>query len=226
MNTASRAIHAILLLAFLFVPATTKAAEYLFYFDVSDSAIADRQAYLLELDRFVGQRLVSGDKAYLLLLNAETQHFKPFLTSEIPAPPGGISEKKKRDLIDSARSDLIVGAAEYLKSAPKANSTNILGAFVSAADHFRQEKVLPNSRCLVIFTDGLEVSRISGVNMEKQIPPKVPAKFVLPNDLQAEIHMIGIKPPNKSGAQETMRDFWQDAVSRSGSKLARYIRGL
>jgi hypothetical protein len=224
--TATNLLNRLIILWMLATPPMLAcAAEYLFYFDVSDSTHQDQRAHLQEFERFVEQRLNSGDSASLLLLNGDTRNFAPFLRGEIKAPPGGASEKKKRELIGAARANLVIDAAGYLKRTPKANSTNILGALISAADHYRQERVPVKERCLVIFTDGLEASALSGVNMEKTIPKKIPSGLPVPSDLQAEIHMIGVKPPAKAGAQESMRSFWEDAASRTGSRLVRYIRG-
>ena len=209
----------------LALPTLSLATEYLFYFDVSDSARSDQQMYLQEFERFVEQRAVPGDKIALLFLNGDTRNFQPFAHEEMKPPAGGASEKKKRQVLAGQRADLVVTAATYLKRAAKANSTNIIGAMISAADHFRQEHVTPDQRCVVIFTDGLEASTLSGINMERQIPKKVPAGVTLPADLSAELHMIGINPPAKAGAQEALRSFWEDVAGRTGSRLVRYIRG-
>lgn len=207
------------------LPSMVNAKDCLFYFDVSASVASDRRVYLDGFRNFAQNHLSAGDKVSFLSLNGETYNFSPFLRRNLIVE-SGLSSTREREVLNSIQSSLIVNLANFLRNTSTAQSTNILGALVSAADYFRQSGVPINQRCVVIFTDGMESSRISGVMMDKQIPLRVPREVSLPTDLQAEIHMIGINPPRTIGAQESLRSFWEDAASRTRSRLAHYIRSL
>ncbi len=216
-------LMSVVAIVFLTVTNPAEAKDFLFYFDVSDSARADHKAYAIEYARFLEENVQAGDRVFMLRLDGDTYNFAPFNRGELKAPSGGTSEKKKREAMDAARTDLIVALPKFLETTSPATSTNILGALVSGADYFNQNKIAAGDRTIVIFSDGQEASRMSKVNMEKQIPREVPASVKLPSNLEASIFMIGIRPPKKAGAQEAMRSFWEDAARKTGSKLVKYI---
>lgn len=211
------------ILAFATAANSGWATTYLVYFDVSSSAKQFHQSYVQDFAKFADRNLNFGDKVILQGLGLETQNFEPFFSSTMSAPSGGVSEKKKKEALEAARGDVIAAAPPFLKKPVKVDATNILGALVSAADYFQQNKVAAADRVLVLFTDGIEQSAMNKVNMEKLIPKTVPQNVKLPSNLSARIYMIGIYPPNKSGAQETLRNFWLDAAAKTSSSMEKYI---
>lgn len=199
------------------------ATSFLVYLDVSTSARQFHQNYVQDIAKFADRNFNSGDKVVLLALGQETQQFNPFASFELAPPSGGVSEKRKREALEGARGDIVAAVAVQLKKNIKANSTNILGAMVSASDYFQQNQVAPKDRSVILFTDGIEQSAINNINMGKVIPSSVPPNIKLPANLSARLYMIGVYPPNKPGAQETLRTFWKDAAAKTGSTLVQYI---
>lgn len=199
---------------------TASATTYLVYFDVSSSVRKDHKNYLKECIRFA-ERFKGGDKVIELRLDANTLQFNPFRTVSIDkANPALSAEANKRKLAQSI-SNTYAKLDSILAESDDSGETSILGAFVTAGDYFNQENIPQSDRALVIFTDGIEESRYSGIFMRKKIPASVSvSKLRIPADLQARVFMLGIDPKQlKSDSYSLQKGFWEDAVKSSGSEL-------
>lgn len=193
---------------------------------MSSSAVEHHQNYIQDFDKYVSENAKPGDTYTLLKISLETQHFSPFLSKTIEPAPSGISAKKKKRVIQTQLDDIVVSVPDALKKPIKVDATNLIGALQSSADYFSQKNTPATDRQVIIFTDGLEASKINKINMDKKIPEKLPKDLSLPKNLNAEVMMIGIYPPNKSGAKEALKSFWQQAIDATGSKLSVFIYRL
>lgn len=210
-----------LLLATITMPAT--ATQTLAYFDASSSAKKDHQHYMQDFEKYVATAK-TGDTFILSRINLESHNFSPFATFTLEAAPKGISSKRKQELEIEARDAIVTAVPIALKQPIEVDATNIIGALISANDYFKQKKVPIKERVILLFTDGIEQSKLNKINMEKAIPKTVPAEVVLPTDLNARVLMVGVSAPNKTGAQEAMRNFWQQVVGKTGSTLEMFLQ--
>jgi len=199
------------------------ATQTLAYFDASSSAKEYHQNYIQDFEKYVATAKV-GDTFILSRITIESHNFSPFGTYKLEAPAKGISSKRKKELEAEARDEIITAVPIALKQPTEVDATNIIGALTSANDYFKQKNVPVNERVILLFTDGMEQSKLNKINMEKSIPKTVPAHLVLPADLKARVFMIGVNAPNKTGAQEAMRSFWQQVISKTGSTLEMFLQ--
>lgn len=198
------------------------ATDTLAYFDTSSSALEYHQQYAQDFEKYVAKAKV-GDTFVLSRIDLESHHFSPFGTYSLEAPAKGISSKRKKELELEARDEIVTAVPLGLRKPSKVDATNIVGALSSANDYFTQNKVPENERVILLFTDGMEQSKINGINMERSIPKKIPKKLSLPEGLNAKVYMIGIYAPNKAGAETAMKTFWQKVVTKTGSSLEMFL---
>jgi hypothetical protein len=199
------------------------ATQTLAYFDASSSAKEYHQNYIQDFEKYVATAKM-GDTFILSRITIESHNFSPFGTYKLEAPAKGISSKRKKELEAEARDEIVTAVPIALKQPTEVDATNIIGALTSANDYFKQKNVPVNERVILLFTDGMEQSKLNKINMEKSIPKTVPTHLVLPADLKARIYMIGVNAPNKTGAQEAMRNFWQQVISKTGSTLEMFLQ--
>lgn len=199
------------------------ATETLAYFDASSSAIEYHQNYAQDFEKYVAKAKL-GDTFVLSRINLESHNFAPFGTYTLESPAKGLSAKRKKELEEEARDDIVTAVPIALKKPTEVDATNIIGALTSANDYFEQKHVPAADRVILLFTDGMEQSKINKINMAKSIPKTIPASLVLPTTLNARVYMIGVSAPNKAGAQEAMRNFWQQVVTKTGSKLEMFLQ--
>lgn len=200
-----------------------QATQTLAYFDASSSAKEYHQNYIQDFEKYVATAK-TGDTFILSRITIESHNFAPFGTYTLEAPAKGISSKRKKELETEARDEIITAVPIALKQPTEVDATNIIGALTSANDYFKQKNVPVNERVILLFTDGMEQSKLNKINMEKAIPKTIPAHLVLPADLKARVYMIGVNAPNKTGAQEAMRNFWQQVISKTGSTLEMFLQ--
>ncbi|HOY71345.1 MAG TPA: hypothetical protein PL131_11615 [Methylotenera sp.] len=210
-------------LLMLAAPIAAYATQTLAYFDASSSAKEYHQNYAQDFEKYVANAK-TGDTFVLSRITVESHNFAPFGTYTIEAPAKGLSAKRKKELEDEARDEIITAVPIALKQPTEVDATNIIGALTSANDYFKQKNIPVNERVILLFTDGMEQSKINKINMEKAIPKTIPANLVLPADLKAKVYMIGVNAPNKAGAQEAMRNFWQQVISKTGSTLEMFLQ--
>lgn len=192
------------------------ANQVMVFVDMSDSAGVARNGYFADFQKLPLKR---GDTVLLLPLGRGTHNYAPFAKAKLPLPDATLSPSSNENLLKDARMGLLRSLKAKL-SEPPVNITSILGAFVAAQDYFFQEKVPQRERVIYILSDMIEQSRDSGINMAKAIPDKLPERLVLPTDLGATVHMVGV---TIDGAhQARLRSFWEQAVKRTGSTLATY----
>lgn len=219
--------HAVLATCFgllLGVSSSAFATQTLAYFDTSSSTQSFHQGYVQDFAKYVETTAKTGDGFLLMRIGLETQHFAPFGTYVIEAAPKGISPAKKKQFEQDSKDAVVMSVPAALKQPVKYDATNIIGALVSAGDYFRQKNIPPQDRVIILFTDGIEQSGVNKINMAKGIPKKLPATVKLPEDLNARVLMIGVYPPNKPGAQEALRGFWQQVIEKTGSKLEMFLQ--
>lgn len=202
---------------------SAQATQTLAYFDASSSAKEYHQNYAQDFEKYVAMAK-TGDTFILSRITVESHNFAPFGTYKLEEPAKGISAKRKKELEAEARDDIVTAVPIALKQPTEVDATNIIGALTSANDYFKQKNVPENERVILLFTDGMEQSKINKINMAKAIPKTIPANLVLPTDLKARVYMIGVNAPNKAGAQEAMRNFWQQIISKTGSKLEMFLQ--
>lgn len=202
---------------------SAQATQTLAYFDASSSAKEYHQNYAQDFEKYVATAK-TGDAFVLSRITVESHNFAPFGTYTLEAPAKGISSKRKKELEAEARDDIVTAVPIALKQPTEVDATNIIGALTSANDYFKQKNVPDGERVILLFTDGMEQSKINKINMEKAIPKTVPAHLTLPNNLNARVYMIGVSAPNKAGAQEAMRNFWQQVITKTGSKLEMFLQ--
>ncbi len=200
-----------------------QATQTLAYFDASSSAKEYHQNYAQDFEKYVATAK-TGDTFILSRITVESHNFAPFGTYKLEETAKGISAKRRKELEAEARDDIVTAVPIALKQPTEVDATNIIGALTSANDYFKQKNVPENERVILLFTDGMEQSKINKINMEKAIPKTIPANLVLPTDLKARVYMIGVNAPNKAGAQEAMRNFWQQIISKTGSKLEMFLQ--
>lgn len=199
------------------------ATQTLAYFDSSSSAVEYHQNFAQDFEKYVAKAKM-GDTFILSRIGLESGNFAPFGTYTLEAPAKGLSSKRKNELEEEARDDIVTAVPIALKKPTAVDATNIIGALTSANDYFKAKNVPPNERVILLFTDGMEQSKINKINMAKGIPKTLPAKLILPAGLNAKVYMIGIYPPNKAGAQEAMRSFWQQVMAKTGSSLEMFLQ--
>lgn len=199
------------------------ATQTLAYFDSSSSAVEYHQNFAQDFEKYVAKAKM-GDTFVLSRIGLESGNFAPFGTYTLEAPAKGLSSKRKNELEEEARDDIVTAVPIALKKPTAVDATNIIGALTSANDYFKAKNVPPNERVILLFTDGMEQSKINKINMVKGIPKTLPAKLILPAGLNAKVYMIGIYPPNKAGAQEAMRNFWQQVMAKTGSSLEMFLQ--
>lgn len=209
----------------LFTALPAQATQTLAYFDASSSAKEYHQNYAQDFEKYVTNAKM-GDTFVLSRITVESHNFAPFGTYTLEAPAKGISAKRKKELESEARDEIVTAVPIALKKPTEVDATNIIGALTSANDYFKQKNVPENERVILLFTDGMEQSKINKINMEKSIPKTIPANLVLPTDLKARVYMIGVNAPNKAGAQEAMRNFWQQIIAKTGSKLEMFMQRM
>jgi hypothetical protein len=212
-----------LLASALLSPIQAHAVQTLAYFDASSSAVEYHQNFAQDFEKYVAKAKM-GDTFILSRIGLESGNFAPFGTYTLEAPAKGLSSKRKKELEEEARDDIVTAVPIALKKPTAVDATNIIGALTSANDYFKAKNVPVNERVILLFTDGMEQSKINKINMAKGIPKTLPAKLVLPTDLNAKVYMIGIYPPNKAGAQEAMRNFWQQVMTKTGSSLEMFLQ--
>jgi hypothetical protein len=212
-----------LLASALLSPIQASAVQTLAYFDASSSAVEYHQNFAQDFEKYVAKAKM-GDTFILSRIGLESGNFAPFGTYTLEAPAKGLSSKRKKELEEEARDDIVTAVPIALKKPTVVDATNIIGALTSANDYFKAKNVPPNERVILLFTDGMEQSKINKINMAKGIPKTLPAKLVLPAGLNAKVYMIGIYPPNKAGAQEAMRNFWQQVMTKTGSSLEMFLQ--
>lgn len=199
------------------------ATQTLAYFDASSSAKEYHQNYAQDFEKYVATAK-AGDTFVLSRISLESHNFAPFGTYKLEAPAKGLSAKRKKELEEEARDDIVTAVPIALKQPTEVDATNIVGALTSANDYFKQKNVPPSERVILLFTDGMEQSKINKINMAKSIPKTIPATLTLPTGLNAKVYMIGVSAPNKAGAQEAMRNFWQQVISKTGSTLEMFLQ--
>lgn len=219
IRTLASSVSALLLASTLQAHATQTLA----YFDASSSAKEYHQNYIQDFEKYVETAKV-GDTFILSRITVESHNFAPFGTYKLEAPAKGISSKRKKELETEARDEIITAVPIALKQPTEVDATNIIGALTSANDYFKQKNVPESERVILLFTDGMEQSKLNKINMEKAIPKTVPKHLVLPADLKARVYMIGVSAPNKTGAQEAMRNFWQQIIGKTGSTLEMFLQ--
>ncbi len=198
------------------------ATETLAYFDASSSAKQYHQNYMQDFEKYVA-KAKTGDTFVLSRIDLETHHFSPFGTYKLEAPRKGISAKKKKELAAELRDNIVMAVPIELRKPSKVDATNIIGALNSANDYFAQKKVPSGERVILLFTDGMEQSKLNQINMERHIPKRLPSSLTLPESLNAKVYMIGIYAPNKTGAEAAMKSFWQKVVNKTGSSLEMFL---
>jgi hypothetical protein len=223
MKFTKNLLGAFALVGAILAPMQANAVQTLAYFDASSSAVEYHQNFAQDFEKYVAKAKV-GDTFILSRIGLESSNFAPFGTYTLEAPAKGLSSKRKKELEAEARDDIVTAVPIALKKPTEVDATNIIGALTSANDYFKAKNVPVNERVILLFTDGMEQSKINKINMAKGIPKTLPAKLVLPAGLNAKVYMIGIYPPNKAGAQEAMRNFWQQVMLKTGSTLEMFLQ--
>ena len=193
-----------------------RADQVMVFVDLSDSAESARNGYFADFQKLPFKR---GDTVLLLPLGKGTHNYAPFAKAKLPLPDATLSPSRNETLLKDAKMGLLRSLKAKL-SDPPMKATSVLGAFIAAQDYFSQEKVPQRERVVYILSDMIEQSRETGIDMAKAIPNKLPGSIVLPTDLGATVHMVGVTIDGSRQAK--LRGFWEQAVSKTGSSLATY----
>lgn len=204
------------------VASQANATSTLAYFDTSSSAKQYHQNYMQDFEKYVA-KAKTGDEFILSRIDLESHHFSPFASFSLEAPPKGISSKKKKEMAAEIRDNIVMAVPIELRKPSKIDATNIIGALSSANDYFTQQGIAEQDRIILLFTDGMEQSKLNRINMERKIPKNIPKSLKLPKALNAKVYMIGIYAPNKNGAESAMRNFWTKVVEQTGSSLEMFL---